>query len=201
MNGTELLDRDEASAHHDQRVYLHGVSWKQYELFLEARGESSVPRMSFLEGELELMTPSIDHEHIKKTLARLFEAWADETETEVTGFGSWTIKLEKKMRGAEPDECYVLGSKRKSRPDLAIEVNWTSGGIDKLDIYRGLGVKEVWMWSNGAIEVFELERGAYQRRKRSALLPQMDLALLARLALSENQTGAVRTLRASLRRH
>jgi hypothetical protein len=28
-------------------------------------------------------------------------------------------------------------------PDIAIEVVWTSGGIDKLEVYRGLDVPEV----------------------------------------------------------
>ena len=32
----------------------------------------------------------------------------------------------------------------KEIPELAIEVVYTSGGIDILKIYRRLGVKEVW---------------------------------------------------------
>jgi len=43
----------------------------------------------------------------------------------------------------EPDECYLVGDQDKSAPDLAIEVIGTSGGIDKLEIYRRLDVGEV----------------------------------------------------------
>ena len=42
------------------------------------RGESSATRVTYLEGELELMSPSFDHETLKKTLGRLIEAYAEE---------------------------------------------------------------------------------------------------------------------------
>ena len=87
----------------DQHVVLHGVTWELYERLLEVRGESSVPRMTYLEGALELMAPSYDHELDKKTLARLVEAWAEEMGIELTGIGSWTLKQKRKERGAEPD--------------------------------------------------------------------------------------------------
>ena len=60
--------------HVDQRVTLHGVSWADYEALLAMRGESSGTRVTYLEGELELMTPSINHEAIKTRLGRLLDA-------------------------------------------------------------------------------------------------------------------------------
>ena len=45
-------------------------------------------------------------------------------------------------RGVEPDECYCLGTLAEI-PDIAIEIALTSGGIDKLEVYRGLQVPEV----------------------------------------------------------
>jgi hypothetical protein len=57
---------------------------------------------------------------------------------------SATVVLEDKQveRGVEPDECYVLGDVAEpARPDLAIEVVWSSGGINELEIYRKLGVR------------------------------------------------------------
>ncbi|MEW5853861.1 MAG: hypothetical protein AB2A00_34120 [Myxococcota bacterium] len=58
----------------DQRVILRGVSWMLYEILLAARGDSAVPRMTYLNGALELMRPSISHEEIKKRIARMVEA-------------------------------------------------------------------------------------------------------------------------------
>ncbi len=184
----------------DQRVILHGQRFRDYEVLLALRGESSGVRLYFLEGSIELMSPSIDHEAIEKTLGRLFEAWAEERGVDVNGYGSWTLKSEPDARGAEPDECDVLGGVRKERPDLAIEVQWTRGGLDKLEIYRGLGVREVWIWRRaGAIDVHVLRGDAYVSVERSELLPDLDLAQLARFLPAENQTQAVRAYRAALR--
>jgi hypothetical protein len=108
--------------------------------------------IAYLEGELELMTPSIHHERMKSHLARLLAAYAEERGIELQAYGSWTVRSEPRARGVEADECYVIGvpASEPARPDIAIEVVWTSGGVDKLEVYRGLGVPEVWVWQNGA---------------------------------------------------
>lgn len=192
------LKRD-PSHHVDQRIFLHGLSWAQYEQLLDARGESSAVRISYLDGEVELMSPSRSHEWIKTTIARLLEAWAEEVDVELNGFGSWTLKQQATESGVEPDECYVVGSRETEVPDLAIEVVWTHGGIRKLDIYARLGVREVWIWKDGALEAWELTRDGYQKIAASVVLPKVDLAMIARFAEEENQTAAVRAFRAELR--
>ena len=50
-----------------------------------------------------------------------------------------TLKQRDKQAGKEPDECYCLYTD-KDIPDLAIEVIYTSGGIDTLEIYRRIGI-------------------------------------------------------------
>ena len=184
----------------DQRVFLYGVTWKEYEVMLAVRGESAVPRMSYLKGTLELMSPSYTHETVKKLLARLVEAYAEERELDLNGFGSWTLRNPLVERGCEPDECYSLGVSKPDCPDLAIEVSWTSGGIDKLEIYRGLGVQEVWIWKAGRIHVYLLRGESYETAERSALLPELDLELVTSFLDRENQTQAVREFRKALRR-
>jgi hypothetical protein len=44
-----------AFADRDERVFLHGVSWEDYERIASLRGESAVPRLIYLDGVLELM--------------------------------------------------------------------------------------------------------------------------------------------------
>ena len=189
----------------DQRVFLHNVSWRDYERILAIRGEGSGVRITYLQGEVELMSPSIHHEMYKKRIARLLEAYAEEHGLDLNGYGSWTVSKREQKLGVEPDECYVWGAHRPKRPDLAIEVIWTSGGLDKLEIYRGLGVPEVWMWRDGAIEVHVLREGAgeandaYERATKSSLLPELDLDLLASFLDRPGQTQAVREYRAALR--
>ncbi len=182
----------------DHFVHLHGVSWADYERILAIRGDRSAPRIAYLEGELELMSPGWDHEGIKKCIARLVEAWADERDVDLFGVGSWTVKKKPKRRGAEPDECYTLGA-RKDRPDLAIEVVWSSGGIDKLEIYRGLGVPEVWIWADDRLVVYLLRRGRYAVVTKSLLLPELDLLQLVRFVDPERQPQSVRAYRRALR--
>lgn len=184
----------------DQRVYLRDVRWAQFEALLQIRGDRAGVRLAYRDGVVELMTPSTSHEKIKTLIARLLEAWAEEKGLELNGVGSWTVKDEEKELGLEPDECYVIGDRDPPRPDLAIEVMWTESGLSKLEIYRGLGVPEVWLWRRGAIEVHVLTGDQYELRPRSTLLPELDLELMRRYLDVRQQTKSVREYRAALRR-
>ena len=184
----------------DQRVTLYDVSWSDFEIILQIRGDRGGVRVTYLDGALELMRPSVDHEGIKTTIARLLEAYAEERGLAFNGFGSWTLKNPARARALEPDECYSLSVGRPTPPDLAIEVIWTSGGLDKLEVYRGLGVGEVWFWREGVIDLWGLVGERYERRERSAVLPDLDLDELTRYIDAENQTESVRRYRQALRR-
>ena len=184
----------------DQHVVLNGMTWKDYEIILAVRGDRAGVRMYYLKGAIELMSPSRSHEGIKKTLARLLEAWCDEKGVELSGYGSWTLKSAPKERGAEPDECYIVGETNKDVPDLAIEVIWTHGGLDKLEIYRGLDVGEVWVWDQEhGLRVFVLRGERYEPQARSEVLPDLDLTWLASFLDRPTQSQAVRALREALR--
>jgi hypothetical protein len=78
MEGGFAEETGEALEHVDQRVTLHGVTWEQFETVLAIRGDRSAPRMTYLEGELELTSPSKPHEHLKSLIGRLVEAYAEE---------------------------------------------------------------------------------------------------------------------------
>ena len=182
----------------DQRVVMNGLDWWRYETMLAVRGDRSIPRMTYLEGQLELISPSRSHESIKKLLGRLLEAYAEEKGFVLEGLGSMTLRNPGAERGAEPDECYAVG-KVKEHPDLALEVISTHGGLDKLNVYSGLGVREIWIWENGKLRVHALRGQRYEEITASELLPEVDLALLARLAAAESQTEGVRELRSILR--
>jgi len=200
MQATQLRPPTAPASDYDQCVLLHDVTWAEYEARASARGESAVPRLTYDRGTLEIMSPSKNHEHIKKTLARLLEQWALETNKTLEGYGSWTLKDATVERGLEPDECYVLGERDAERPDLAIEVVWTSRLLDKLAVYAALQIPEVWVWEKDALAVHVLREGQYERAARSALLPDVDLPLLARLASYESATRAIAELREILSR-
>jgi hypothetical protein len=54
------------------------------------RGESSGTRVTYLAGELELMSSSFDHATLKKTLGTLIGAYAEERGIDLIGYGSST---------------------------------------------------------------------------------------------------------------
>jgi Uma2 family endonuclease len=185
--------------HQDQRFVLHGVSWHQYESLLSTLGDDFPGlRLSFLEGTLEFMTTSPEHEELKKLIGMLVEAYFQETRTRFHAIGSATFRKEAKARGLEPDECYCLGQK-KEFPDLAIEVIISSGTINKLEIYRGLGVAEVWFWQDNQFSIHYLRGEEYEQVSHSQLLPDLDLSLISQYVTSVNQFDAVIEFRELLR--
>jgi len=184
----------------DHFVRFHNVTWEDYEHMLEMRGDKSAPRIHYLEGELEIMSPSVDHERIKSFIGCLLEAWCADHGIEYSPLGSWTLKEENEERGAEADECYVFGTEPRDRPHLAIEVEWTRGGINKLRIYEKLGVDEVWIWRKGVIQVHIFAGGKFVRAQRSRLFPALDLAILASVLDRNTASQAIRDFREALAR-
>jgi Uma2 family endonuclease len=186
----------------DQVVYLQNVTWADYERIAATRGESANPRLTYCDGVLELMSPGHPHEYDKKTLARLFEAYADHMDIWAEGIGSWTIKRKKKKRAAEADECYVFDKRSDSVkcPELVIEVIYHSGGLDKLEVWHRLGAQEVWIWTREQkLQIFVRGPKQFTLAKRSVLVPRIDTELISRCMLKPTQQDALRALRRALR--
>ena len=75
----------------------------------------------------------------------------------------------------------------------------TRGGLDKLAVYRGPGVGEVWMWIDDRLRVFALRDDPYAEQDRSALVPALDLEQLATFVRRSDQHEAVSAYRDLLR--
>ncbi|MEM9006183.1 MAG: Uma2 family endonuclease [Cyanobacteria bacterium P01_F01_bin.86] len=196
---SQALSPASADSLPEQRVVLEGVSWHQYDLLLATLGDDfPALRLSYLESTLEIMTNSPQHEELKTMIGMLMEAYFQETRTRFHGIGSATFRKVSKQRGLEPDECYCL-DRKKEVPDLAIEVVLSSGIVDKLDIYQGLGVTEVWVWEAGAFTLYHLRPEGYEKVERSELLPTCDIQMLASYVKPEEQFDAVMAFRDDLR--
>ncbi len=183
----------------DHIVLLPGATWADYQRLMEMRGDHSAPRMAYLEGVIEIMSPSRSHEWIKSMIGRLVEVWCLQRGIEFSAFGGWTLENASADRGVEPDECYVFGTDSdRERPDLAIEVVWTSGGLSKLEIYRKLGVREVWIYKQGRISVHVLSGDIYSQREGSDALAGIDLGELVGLLDRPTASQAIRDYRALL---
>ena len=182
----------------EERRIISGVSWEQYEVLLSELGDSSWYRVTYLDGVLELMAPSRRHERNKTIIGSLLEAYFQETRTRYFPLGSTTFRKEKKKGGTEPDESYCIDTD-KEFPDLAIEVVVTSGGVDKLEVYRRLGVREVWFFKNKQFEVYHLRAEAYQQIAKSEILPDLDLVMLAEYATASDPLEAALEFREKIR--
>lgn len=145
------------------------------------------------------MSPSRRHEHEKKVIARMIECFALERDVPLRGWGATTFKRAAKERGLEPDECYCLGHDLGDAPDIALEIVVTSGGIDRLEVYRGLGVQEVWIFRDGRFLLYALDVERYREIARSTLVPGLDFPAMAELVAIPDQHAAVKTFRDRLR--
>jgi len=83
-----------------------------------------------------------------------------------------------------------------------LEVIHTTPLLNKLEVYAGMGVHEVWVFNNGVFAIHELELATarYTARPSSTLLPNLDFALVARHAMREDTPKALREFEAEIRK-
>jgi len=185
----------------EERVVFCGVGWSRYLDFDRSLGDDRPsPRLHYLDGELEIVTTSNEHERIKKWLSGLLEIYFDQNAIESVPRGQATLRLQAAEAGAEPDESWCIG-KENQFPDLVLEIALTSGGLNKLALYRRFQIPEVWIWRRHKLEVFTLgAAGDYERVKNSRVLPGLDIALLEKCALVHSWGDAKKMFRAGLQK-
>ncbi len=190
-----MLDSAEPS------VVLENVSWQTYENLLADLADSSAPRLTYDRGVLEIMSPSVEHERLNRTLALLVEVFAEELAIEIENLGSTTFRREDLERGFEPDSCFYVRNVDRIRgkryldlgvdppPDLVIEIDITSSSIDKMPIYAQIGVPELWRYDGTTLQIASLEGEAYVTSSSSAVFPVLTAATLSDfLAQSRHST-------------
>ncbi len=120
------------------------------------------------------------------------------------------------MKGTEPDSCYYLQNELLVRskqeidldndppPDLVLEIDITSGSLDKKPIYAAIGVPELWRYDGNRLEVFVLEplKRNYLSVSQSPTFPWMPLDVIHRFirqSLVDGETATLRAFRAWVR--
>ncbi|MCL1474574.1 Uma2 family endonuclease [Argonema antarcticum] len=203
-----LLDEQELQRQDPEDRYItDGANWEQYEALLARIGDSSGYRVTYLDGVLEIMSPSRRHESGKTRIGDLLVIYFLEADINYFPFGSTTLRQEEKSGGIEPDEAYCIGTD-KEFPDLAIEVIITSGTINKLEVYRRLNIPEVWFWQRDRFFLYYLREETpvqfvqtcgYELIQKSELLPELDIEMLAQCVRNVNPLEAAKEFRQSLR--
>mgnify|MGYP000715780619 CR=1 FL=1 len=177
-------------------LLFEGLTWREFkavEQLLDRPGY----RLSFLNGVLEIRRRSGEpQEIIKGRIGALVEQYLLMAGFDFTPTGSMTLESETGKVKREADESYKLAPGRRL-PDLAIEIVFSSGGIDKLEAYKRLKIPELWFWEDGLLEVYHL-RGEgdglhYEKISSSEEVQGIDLDLLLRCMNMVNHVDAIKT--------
>ena len=76
----------------DRVVVMRGITWEGFETLLALRGERSRPKLAYLDGEVELMTTSREHEGIKSNVGCFVDAFCLERRIRFAKYGNWTLE-------------------------------------------------------------------------------------------------------------
>lgn len=182
----------------EQRLVYCGVGWAAHLELDEALGHDCPgPRLYYLDGNLEIMSTSDEHERIKKWIGGCVDDYLIQEGIPHMPRGEATMRLVE--TGAEPDESWCIGVE-KPVPDIVLEIALTSGGLPKLEIYGRFPVPEVWIWRRGRLEVHchRGEAAGYERSAGSRLLPGLPVAAIEAAVEERDALKARRAFRAEL---
>jgi Uma2 family endonuclease len=182
----------------DEPILIDGLTWREFKAAEQLIDRPGV-RLSFLAGTLEIRRmPGEQRETVKERIGTLLDLYLLQVGIDYTPTGSMTLESESGLVKREADKSYKLGANR-TRPDLAIEVVVTSGGINKLEAYKRLRISEVWFWEDGNLAIYHLRTTTqdirYEQITASEELPELDVALLLRYINMTNHVEAVRAFR------
>ncbi|MEB3217245.1 MAG: Uma2 family endonuclease [Nostocales cyanobacterium 94392] len=182
-------------------LMFEGLTWREFKAVEQLLNRPGY-RLSFLDGVLEIrQMPGEPHETVKERIGALLELYLLIAGFDFTPTGSVTLESESGAVKREADKSYKLAPGR-ARPDLGIEIVFTSGGINKLESYKRLKIKEVWFWEDGVLDIYHL-RGEgnnlnYEKISSSEEVKGIDLDLLQRCINMVNHVDAIKTFQQGL---
>jgi Uma2 family endonuclease len=146
-------------------------SWVDYCQLRDSRGDGSIPRLKYHNGEILLMSPLPKHGREANIIADIVKVLLDSQGRDYEAFTPITMEFPE-VSGIEPDYCFyidnwqaVVGKDRidwqvDPAPDLAIEIDVTSytSAADFLP-YR---VPEVWLYKQDRLTIYRLVGDRYE---------------------------------------
>ena len=184
----------------ETRMVLENVSWETFVALADER-RGSVPRMTYCDGVLEMMSPKRKHENLGCLMGRMIEAYSEIKGIEILSVASVTVKRSDLKKAYEADESYyvtnidrVLAKEELDfevdpTPDLVIEVELTSSAIDKLELFAAMQVREVWRHDGTSVQFYRLSGNRYEFIPESAELPGLSSDRINRFLDQRLQVG------------
>ena len=183
----------------EQRIILHDVTWETYEQLLTNFLDRRSPRFAYDRGVLEIVSPTPKHEEDNLALAAVVAAVAEEVGFDYRPVGSTTFRRKVLKQGFEADSSFYILNQRFARdlaeidpeidppPDLVIEVDVSHSSLNKLPIYAGLGVPELWRCRGDRVAILVLDDGVYREVPESRVLPRLTDEVLTRFLLRSRE--------------
>ncbi len=191
-------------------VRLPGT-WQDYCNLRESRGDSSIPRIKFCNGEIWLINPLPRHGREAHLLSRVVELLLESQNQNYEAFTPITIELPEEG-GIEPDYCFYIDNwqsavgqerinwRNSLPPDLVIEVDVTS--YTAVEDYLPYNVPEVWLFRKTGLQIYNLETDSYRQQRCSRYFPNLELPTLVervfQVALEQGTGMAIQNLRKNL---
>ena len=191
----------------ETRMVLENVSWETFVALADER-RGSVPRMTYSEGVLEMMSPKRKRENIGRLIGRMVEAYSEIKGIEILSVASVTVKRSDLNKAYEADESYYVTSidqvlakeeldfEVDPAPDLVVEVELTSSAIEKMELFAAMQVREVWRHDGTSVQFYRWLNGRYNLIQTSVELPGLDAALINRFLEQRLEAGETTFIRA-----
>ena len=191
----------------ETRMVLENVSWETFVALADGR-RGSVPRMTYSEGVLEMMSPKRKRENIGRLIGRMVEAYSEIKGIEILSVASVTVKRSDLKKAYEADESYYVTSidqvlakeeldfEVDPAPDLVVEVELTSSAIEKMELFAAMQVREVWRHDGTSVQFYRWLNGRYNLIPTSVELPGLDAALINRFLEQRLEAGETTFIRA-----
>lgn len=187
-------------------------TWQDYCALCDSRGDGSIPRIKFRNGEILLMSPLPRHGREANILADVVKILLDSEKRNYEAFTPITMDSPE-VGGIEPDYCFYIDNWQaavgKDRinwqidppPDLVIEIDVTT--YTAAEDYAPYGVPEVWLFKKSGLKIYALQGETYEQQASSRYFPTVDMPRLIAQVLAvaaEQGTGvALRNLRQQLK--
>ena len=187
------------------------ATWQEYQSLCDQRGDGSIPRLKYRNGEVLLMSPLPVHGRDANLISDIAKTLLDRDGREYDAFTPVTMTLPEES-GIEPDYCFyidnwqaVSGKKRidwrqDPPPDLVIEIDVTS--YSDVQDYLPYRVPEVWLFKNQQLLIYQLQGADYRLQTHSRYFPEFDLpsaiARCVQIAYERNTSAAIRDLKQRL---
>jgi Uma2 family endonuclease len=183
-------------------VLLSDVDWPTYSKLLRIFAERPGVRLTYDRGELEIMSPLLEHDRPIWFLGSLVIALAEELGMPLTPGGAVTLRRHRRQRGLEADASFwianahrIAGRRRLDLrtdppPDLAIEIDVSRSSLNRLAMYAKLGVPELWRLDGDTLTFHALGAdNTYQNIPASLSFPLVTPADLSGFVLQAHQSG------------